>query len=152
MYFKALFLTVAMIGVQTVASSVAVASDQSASLLIEVTNIQGAEGRIVMALYDNPKSYSDLDEDAAYAAIAIRPNGDKLHVRIDTLAPGDYAVVLFYDVNNNGQFDFKGETPLEGYGISGAKHAFDEPNFKNAKVAVRPGNQTVVVKMHYFQQ
>lgn len=152
MIFRTLFVGIGLVGAQTALPGVLAEERQSASLAIEVTNVRGNEGRLVMALYGDAKSFANLDESEAYAAIAIRPNGNKSVVRLDTVAPGHYAVVLFHDANNNDEFDFKGDNPLEGFGVSGAKHAFDEPNFRQARVEVNPGAQAVSVKMHYFRQ
>lgn len=148
---KTLFIAASLACSQLTSLGAYAASDPAASLAVEVANIRGTQGRLVMALYDTPKTYNKLDEGAAYAAIAIRPKGDKTRIRFDTLAPGRYALVLFHDKNNNGKFDFDGDMPLEGYGTSGASHSLDEPDFKKASVEVKSGAQAISVKLHYFK-
>ena len=127
------------------------AQDEAASLAINITDIKSGEGRIIIAVHADARSYNTLDDSAAYAAIVMKPNGDSAGVTLNMVKPGFYAVTLFHDANNNGAFDFDGDRPLEGYGISGAKHALDEPSFRRARLEVKPGKQAVTVKMNYFK-
>lgn len=149
---KSLLILTSVMSVLTIAPNMVSAEEHTATFAVDVTHIRGTSGRLIMALYDNAQSYKAMNGKAAYATAAIRPIEGKAHVRFGMLPPGKYAVIVFHDGNNNGQFDFKGEMPQEGYGISGAKHALDEPSFRQAGVAVPVGEHQVSVKMHYFQQ
>lgn len=121
------------------------------SLAVTVTHIRNTEGKLMLAVYDREAAYNAADDGVAVASLALRPVGDKASVSIGMLPPGDYAVMLFHDENGNGYFDYKGEIPKEGYGISGAKHALDEPNFAKAAVKVEGGAKAVTVKLYYFK-
>ena len=149
MTMKPLLFATSLLG--TLASNAAAAQDDAASLAIDVINIKGNDGRIIIAVHADAASYNTLDDSAAYAAIVLQPNGNSARVELGKIPTGFYAVTLFHDANGNGEFDFDGDIPLEGYGISGAKHALDEPNFRQARLEVKPGEQAVTVKMNYFK-
>lgn len=63
----------------------------------------------------------------------------------DTLTDGPYAIALWHDENGDGQLDMTQGYPLEGYGTSGARDAYDEVPWSRA--ATEPG--LVTVRMYY---
>lgn len=123
----------------------------SNSLTIEVSKIRNAKGRLMVALYDKGGAFAIADESKAFASISMKLPGTSARVTFDSLPSGNYAAMLFHDENANGNFDMKGGEPQEGYGISGAMHALDEPTFDKASVKVGKGKQTLTVKMQYYK-
>ena len=121
------------------------------SLTVKVTNIREAKGQLMAVIHDTKQAYDTNNERAAYAAITLKLGNKATSFSFHDLPQGNYAVVLFHDENATGVFDIKGEEPLEGYGMSGARHALDQPSFRKASVPVGKTPQTVSVKMHYYK-
>ena len=106
------------------------------TLTVTVTNLRGAKGQLVAAIHDTKRGYDENNEKAAFAALTMKLSGGAASFSFHDLPQGNYAVVLFHDENANGVFDIKGDEPLEGYGMSGARHALDQPTFRSASVPV----------------
>lgn len=121
------------------------------SLTVKVTKVRETGGRLMLALYDDERAFNNADENRAYASFNLKLTSVAAQLAIYDLPKGRYAAMLFHDENGNGQFDIRGDEPLEGYGISGAMHALDEPSFKKASVEVGTGKQSLTVRMHYFK-
>ena len=129
----------------------AASSANTGTLTVEVSNIRNTKGRVMIALYDKQSAFATANEAKAFAALSMRVTGKKAGVSFERLPSGNYAALLFHDENGNGNFDMKGGEPLEGYGVSGAMHALDEPGFDKASAKVGQGKQTLMVKMHYYK-
>lgn len=123
----------------------------TASLTVEVSKIRNNDGRVMLALYDHKEAFNAADEVRAYASMSSKVVNSHLRVTFENLPASRYAAVIFHDENGNGAFDMKRGEPIEGYGVSGALHALDEPTFKKASVLVGDGKQTIAVKMHYYK-
>lgn len=103
-------------------------------LRVELTGLQSAQGNLYISVYDNKKSW--LGEDTvARQQIVIDESRDGDLVFTDLqLPPGDYALSVFYDVNNNGELDtnFIG-IPKEPVALSNnARPRFGPPKYKDA--------------------
>ncbi|MCK0069231.1 DUF2141 domain-containing protein [Kordiimonas laminariae] len=126
-------------------------NEQTGTLTVHVTNIRDAKGQLMVAIHDTKRAYDNNNERAAYAAITMKLKSKAASFSFHDLPQGNYAVVLFHDENANGVFDIRGDEPLEGYGMSGARHALDQPSFRKASVPVGNETRTVSVKMHYYK-
>ena len=76
---------------------VAMASD----LTVNVEGISQAQGTIMLGLFDEA-TYSG---DGAVAGANLKVDGDRVSVTFDNLAPGEYAVQLYHDVNDDGEMN-----------------------------------------------
>jgi len=66
----------------------------------------------------------------------------KATVTFTDVAPGEYAVLLFHDTNDNKQMDFEANgMPKENYGVSNNVMNFGPPTWSDAKFEV--GNEPV---------
>jgi uncharacterized protein (DUF2141 family) len=75
-----------------------------------------------------------------------------LSVDLGDVAPGDYAVSVWHDDNDNRQFDMgaQGGPPLDGWGIAnGAEAGAGPPDFDRAKVTVAQAPLRVPMTLHY---
>lgn len=107
---------------------------EDVSLRVEITGLAEVQGTVFVSVYDNEDDWlgeatvvtesvditSALQEDAVVAELS--------------LPPGDYAVSLFYDENDNGKLDsnFIG-IPKEPVALSNnAKPKFGPPKYKDA--------------------
>lgn len=116
-------------------------------LEVTVTGARNTNGRIIILVFDTAAAYDayDFENAAGYAELAAQ-TGPITHTFSGLSADG-HAVVLFHDENENYDLDLMEGYPVEGYGTSNAKSAFDELSFQQA--IVEPG--IVSVKIHYLE-
>ncbi|MBK9656200.1 MAG: DUF2141 domain-containing protein [Rhodanobacteraceae bacterium] len=111
---------------------------QAGSLAIEIGDGIKPGETLMVALYDSEaqwlkKSARGIQE----AAPADLGSGGKHTLRVDALAPGRYAVVVYVDRNGNGKLD-RGMfgRPIEPYGFSNGGGSFGPPDFADAVIDV----------------
>ena len=82
----------------------------------------------------------------------VVPAGTKVVIRFTGVKPGNYAVALLHDENDNGKADrAMGMMPKEGYGFSrDAPVKMAPPKFKDAVFPAGEGNKSLTIKMRYF--
>lgn len=75
-----------------------------------------------------------------------------IEIRFTGVKPGEYAIALLHDENNNGKADrAMGMMPKEGYGFSrDAPVKMAPPKFKDAVFKMGDSPQRVTIKMRYF--
>lgn len=107
---------------------------EESSLRLEISGLTGAEGRLYVAIYDSADTWLG---DAAFVSrtldIAETTEGEMVVADIN-LPAGDYAISVFYDVNDNGELDtnFIG-IPKEPVALSNnAKPRFGPPKYLDA--------------------
>ena len=113
-------------------SSAAVAD--GSLLRVELSGLQEVEGNIYIAVYDSDDTW--LGDDTVYeqqVVIADARDGDLVWAEMH-LPPGEYALSIFYDSNDNGELDtnFIG-IPKEPVALSNnARPKFGPPKYKDA--------------------
>lgn len=87
----------------------------AADLQLNVGPLANAQGSLLVAIYNSASSFrKDAVQQQKIAAVAGR-----ITVKFSNLAPGDYAVALFHDTNDNGKLDSNlFGIPQEPYGFS----------------------------------
>jgi len=109
-----------------------------AALDVELSGTEPGEGTVRVNLYASEESF--LEQEDAQAAVDVPADGAPV-VIFEDLAPGTYAVVAYYDVNQNGKLD-RGlfGVPLEPIGFSnGAVPVLSAPDFEETAVTVEEG-------------
>lgn len=104
------------------------------SLEVTVKNIHEAKGAIRVGLFN---SDADFLKKAIDGKI-VKASGTEVTVVFENLKPGDYAVSIIHDENENGELDknFVG-IPKEGFAFgNNAMGSFGPPDFQQAKVKV----------------
>ena len=101
-----------------------------------------------MGLFDNEKDFLKKGIDGKVASF----NPDSVTVVFENLKPGEYAVSVFHDQNNNGKMDTNAVgIPKEGFAFgNNATGLFGPPSFDNAKVILEHKNVTQVLKLKHF--
>ena len=103
-------------------------------LRVELSGLQEVEGNIYIAVYDSDDTW--LGDDTVYeqqVVIADARDGELVWAEMH-LPPGEYALSIFYDSNNNGELDtnFIG-IPKEPVALSNnARPKFGPPKYKDA--------------------
>jgi uncharacterized protein (DUF2141 family) len=104
-------------------------------LEIVVKNLRDIKGSIRVGLFTNKQ---DFLKNAVEGKV-ITVTGDNMIVVFDNLKPGDYALSIIHDENDNGKLDmnFIG-MPKEGFAFgNNAMGAFGPPSFSKSKVNIQ---------------
>lgn len=87
------------------------------TIIVTVEGIRNSSGSIAIALHNED---SDFPESEAFMEqeVSLRSSGD-VEITFENVPPGDYAVALMHDENDNGDLDFNEYgMPIEGFGFS----------------------------------
>jgi uncharacterized protein (DUF2141 family) len=120
-----------------------------AKLEVTVRNIKEAKGTIRVGLFTNE---NDFLKKAAEGKVVKAKQGE-LTVVFENLKPGDYAVSVIHDENENGELDSNMVgIPKEGFAFgNNAMGMFGPPSFEKAKVViVKDKNEVQAIDMKYL--
>ncbi|MEM8498124.1 MAG: DUF2141 domain-containing protein [Pseudomonadota bacterium] len=129
------------------AYSTPVISANNTQLSVQIEGVRNDKGKLIVMIFNTANAFMNFDYNGAAGFEELKASGGKTVVNFTDLPTGPHAVVLHHDENSDYEFNMKGEWPLEGYGTSNAKDAYDEPSFREALV----NSDTVTVQMHYLQ-
>ena len=133
------------------AAAVPAAPALAGDVVITVTDLRSSKGvvRACMTTRENifPKCIKDPS-----AHRTVVPASGKVEIRFTGVKPGNYAIALLHDENDNGKADrAMGMMPKEGYGFSrDAPVKMAPPKFTDAVFAIGEGVQRITIKMRYF--
>ncbi|MEP1472645.1 MAG: DUF2141 domain-containing protein [Halieaceae bacterium] len=106
----------------------------SSTVQIELTGLESAEGNLFIAVYDSKKTWLG-DETVSQQKVVIVESREEGIVKAELqLPPGEYALSIFHDSNDNGKLDanFIG-IPKEPVALSNnARPKFGPPKYKDA--------------------
>lgn len=126
-------------------SSSPVASSPKASLTIDIQNIRSQKGSVYIALF-KPDSGFPEGKPAEGKKADIKGNNAQATF---SLEPGEYAVAVFHDENDNGLLDKKiFGMPKEPYGFSNNfRPRLSAPKFKDCQFSVGSTGKTISIKL-----
>ncbi|MFZ6655086.1 DUF2141 domain-containing protein [Undibacterium sp. TJN19] len=118
---------------------------QAADLTVEVTGLKSARGKIMVAVYDKSENFLKQP----FRAAAVDAQTDKVKLLITDLPPGDYALSVFQDENNNGKLDTNPiGMPVEPYGFSNdAAGNYGPPSFAQSLVQLPDAGKLISIKL-----
>jgi uncharacterized protein (DUF2141 family) len=121
---------------------------QAAELKLTLSGTGFNGKNLYVAVHSQAADFPVRDDKAIKSAVVA--NGNSTELLIPNIAPGEYAVAVFADVNGNGALDsnFIG-IPKEPVGMSrDAKGKFGPPKFADAAFKVGEGmtHQTIQIK------
>ncbi len=107
-------------------------------------------GHILVSIFDDSGAFPDEPENAV-VKLKLTP-AQAANYLVTNLPPGEYAIALLHDANDNGKMDKNGiGMPKEGFGFSNdAMGTFGPPSFKKSKFKVDGQLTTAQMKMKYF--
>lgn len=133
-------------------SLIAAASPVAAgTITITVTDLRNTKGvvRACMTTVENvfPRCIKDPDSHRTVVDAA-----DTVTIRFEDVAPGDYAIALLHDENEDGKANrVLGMAPKEGYGFSrDAPVRMAPPDWEDAVFTVGSASQELRIRMRYF--
>lgn len=117
----------------------------SADLNITVSNIQNSRGQIMLAVYDSRESFNGT---MRYAE-KVQARQGEVTFRYPNLPTGEYAVMVFQDLNENGKLDtdLLGR-PTEPWGASmSEKPAFRAPAWSDVCFTLPDDGLSVTIEL-----
>lgn len=125
-----------------VAAPLASASD----LTVNVEGIAQAKGTIMMGLFDE----ATYNGDGAVTGANLKVEGASVTATFEGLVPGEYAVRLYHDINDDGEMNTNPfGIPTEPYAFSNdAKGRFGPAKWEAAKFIVEADGTTHTITMN----
>lgn len=122
------------------------ATEPSAKLKLEITNVKAAKGKIWIAITQTPGKIVDKKPEY-YQVLDVAAVG-KLQTDFD-LPVGRYAVAVYHDLNSNGKLDKNVlGIPKEPYGFSkDFRPKFSPPDFEDCAITLPASGTTVGIKL-----
>ncbi len=120
-------------------------------VVITVTDLRSTKGVVRACMTTRADIFPKCIKDPT-AHRTVVPAGETIEIRFSGVKPGDYAIALLHDENNNGKADrAMGMMPKEGYGFSrDAPVRMAPPKFKDAVFKIEEGLSRVSIRMRYF--
>ena len=97
-----------------------------------VEGVRNSRGNVILLVMETPDTFENVDYENAVGYEEIPASTGTVRAQFPNLNSGPYAVIAFHDENENRDLDMNGIFPVEGYSVSGAKDAYDEPSFDRA--------------------
>ena len=118
------------------------------SLEIHVENIKSKKGSIRFGLFTSEADYLKNPVEKR----VIKSTGKDVTVVFENLLPGDYALSVIHDENENGELDSNAlGIPKEGFGFgNNALGSFGPPSFEKAKIKIADQDVKQDIKLKYF--
>lgn len=126
-----------------------VVNAQNSSLSIIVEGVNASAGKIMLAIFERPDGFPSDPLKAFHLKQLPASKGNQL-VSFNGLPPGNYAVALYHDQNDDKQLNTNlFGVPKEGYGFSNnVRPRFSAPSFGDAAFLV-DGNRQIKISLHY---
>ncbi|WP_379922876.1 DUF2141 domain-containing protein [Erythrobacter sp. R86502] len=132
-------------------AAVPAAPAKAGEVVITVTNLRSEHGVVRACMTARADVFPKCIKDPTAHRTAVPANG-KVEIRFTGVKPGQYAIALLHDENDNGKADRSmGMMPREGYGFSrDAPVHMAPPKFSDAVFTQGEGSHHVTIKMRYF--
>ncbi len=133
------------------ASLAAAAPAQAGEVVITVTDLRSNKGVVRACMTTRADIFPKCIKDPS-AFRTVVPASGKVEIRFTGVKPGQYAIALLHDENDNGKADrAMGMMPKEGYGFSrDAPVKMAPPRFTDAVLALGEGISRLTIRMRYF--
>ena len=119
----------------------------TASLELEVTGIDEMRGSIVVAVFDSEQTFDERIDPVAQARLPIEAGAVSWSTELE--APATYAVIVYQDLNENGEIDMRRfGPPREPYGFSNnVRGRFAPPGFDEARFLLEPEGRLISIEI-----
>jgi uncharacterized protein (DUF2141 family) len=126
------------------------AGEPVGSINLTISNIRNDKGQILISLFNQPVGFPS-DSTRAYRTYVIDAEERSISLRIENLHPGEYAIALIHDENQNLKLDTNlVGAPVEGYAASGANKRFSSPKFESSKFMLKNESLNLEIVMNYL--
>ncbi len=120
-------------------------------VVITITDLRSSKGVVRACMTTKEAVFPQCRKDPS-AHRTVVPAGKTVTIRFTDVEPGDYAVALLHDENNDGKANRAlGMMPKEGFGFSrDAKVAMAPPSFGDAVFRHTDTEQKLTIRMRYL--
>lgn len=116
---------------------------------IVVSGLRNSRGEVRICMTRDPAHFPDCKGDPEALTRSI-PAATPA-VTLAAVPPGEYAIAIFHDENNNRRLDTVFGIPREGFGFSrNPPLGFGAPRFSNVVIRIAPGLSRMNVRMQYL--
>ncbi len=121
------------------------------TVTITVTDVRSNEGVIRACMTTRENIFPRCRQDPNSYSTVVRA-GNTVTIRFTNVRPGDYAIALLHDENEDGKANrVMGMAPREGYGFSrDAPVRVAPPKWDDAVFTIGQASQNLTIKMRYF--
>ncbi|QFT76452.1 DUF2141 domain-containing protein [Erythrobacter sp. THAF29] len=123
----------------------------ASEVTITVTDLRNTKGVVRACMTTKEDIFPKCIKDPASHRTVV-PAGEKVTITFKGVKPGNYAIALLHDENDDGKANRAlGMMPKEGYGFSrDAPVRMAPPKFKDAVFEHGEEAQSLTIKMRYF--
>ncbi|WP_349513339.1 DUF2141 domain-containing protein [Erythrobacter sp. NFXS35] len=133
-----------------VAGTLGAAPALADEVVITVIDLRSSKGVVRACMTTREDIFPKCIKDPG-AHRTVVPAGEKVVIRFGNVKPGNYAIALLHDENENGKADRSLGMPREGYGFSrDAPVKMAPPKFRDAVFAQGEGTNRMTIRMRYF--
>ena len=128
------YLSARMLGAILLGLAIAASASDTTDLKVELSGLQDVEGNLYIAVYDSDDTWLGDETVLEQRVVIADAREGELVSTVLQLPPGEYALSIFYDSNDNGKLDtnFIG-IPKEPVALSNnARPKFGPPKYKDA--------------------
>ena len=121
----------------------------AADLSLVVSGVQGESGQLMVAVFDKGEGFPSRGRLVGRLVPASQRDAEgRVHLVIDGLAAGQYAVSVVHDRDGNGKLNTNLlGIPTEPYGFSGKPASFGPPSFADAALRVGEEGASVQIEL-----
>lgn len=121
-------------------------SAKLASLQVNVTDINSAEGDILIGVFNSAENYAS---DTPIAEKIIQAKTGTVSTQFETLSAGTYAIKVLHDEDGDEEIDLSIiGAPSEDYGFSqNARDPFSQPEWEEAKFELTTSGYTATIEV-----
>ena len=127
------------------------AAPDNVTLTVQVYNLRSPQGTVRLSLFRSAEGFPG-DVAKVFRQVAGKIENGICTLVLNDLPPGEYAILLLHDENNNLKMDTRlMGIPKEGYGASNdAKVTFGPPKYEDARFLLKRTPETLRIKMRYL--
>lgn len=131
-------------------AAIAYATEPKGSIDVTISNIRNNKGNILISLFNQENGFP-ADSTKVFKAYILDAQSNSLNLLIDELPPGEYAIAIVHDENENLALDTNLlGAPVEGYAASGKNKKFSSPRFESSKFRVKHDTVNLIIKLNYL--
>jgi uncharacterized protein (DUF2141 family) len=133
-------------------SKMEIAPNTNADIKVSIENLSIRKGKIYAGLVNEPKNFNQqlfTQEGVLEGQNAEVPSIGGMKFTFNNQQKGNYAIVVFQDLNENGRLDHNNYTPTEPFGISNYEMINGTPTFEKARFEAQ-SDVNVNIKMIQF--
>lgn len=121
------------------------------TVTITVTDLRNTNGVVRACMTTKESIFPQCRKDPNSHRTVVKA-GNTITIRFDDVEPGNYAIALLHDENEDGKANrVLGMAPKEGYGFSrDAPVRMAPPDWDDAVFSMGSGAKALTIKMRYF--